>query len=227
VSEFRPLVVAQMQGMGVRMDDLHVWASNDAGVWSLLTKALQKWTAFSSHLRDEQVAFSVTDGDQVYALRGAAFSRPMLRLDVVRNDEGYPLVDFGGRLGAVTAREMDRIQVDWAGVSASRPSHWMMEGRTRVRLYPEPDVNYDFTVGGVCLHSALTADDDELEIQPEDEILVARYCAAQWAMMAGQANEALAQASLEGQAAAEACQNRTTRAVAPRRGGIEIERVCW
>lgn len=229
VSELRTLVVAQMTGaLGVKMDDLMVLPSQDAGVWALLTDSLQKWTSFSQHLRDASVAFTVSDGVKVYGLRDTTvFARPMSRIDSVRDDQGMILVNHKGDHGPITRRDLDGMEINWEETTPARPSVWLMEEKSKIRLYAEPDDDYAFTVSGVCLHTAITADDDEVEIEPLDEMAVVRWCAAQWALRSGQGSEAISLAYREGIKQAEACGVRTAQAVNPRSGGVCAKVVRW
>ena len=220
--ELRVWTVGQLEALGVKMDNLIVWPSQDAAVWALLTEGLQKWTSFSEHLRDSVVAFAVANGVATYKLRDTAiFARPMKRIDVVRDDFGTVLVNFRGEQGRISRADLDRFERDWGNRTPARPSVWLMEGTSTIRLYAEPDDDYAFEVAGVCLHSALTADADEIQIEPEDELAVARWCAALWAMKSGQASEGISLAYREGIEAAQERGAETVRVVTPRAGGVE------
>lgn len=225
--ELRTLTVAQMQGMGARMDDLVVWPSSDSGVWGLLTEGLQKWCGFSLHLREAEVAFTLTTGEVRYGLRSNAFAESMKRIDTVRDDQGRCLANLKGGLGRITRAELDEAEVNWGSMSPARPSVWLMEGEGTIRVYPEPDDDYAFTVAGVIRHPAITADADEIQVEPEDEMAVARFLAALWAMKSGQANEAISLAYQEGIKAAEARSASVTQRVQPFAGGISGGVMHW
>jgi hypothetical protein len=224
-AQLRPRVTARLQAIGAAMDDLTVRPSDDTGVAALITDGLRAWSAMAQQIRATGITLDIIDGQRAYSLTGTGFSVPMIRVDQVRTDEGIALTDYHGRPGPISMKELEDLEMAWTAADEGEPRVWARNG-LEIVLFPTPSASDEWTVAGISLHPAVSADADEILVDVRDEDALITYLAAEWALRS-QFSESLAAARSMGVKAAMEAQARNVAIKDPRKGGALPSRSWW